>query len=264
LIEDSGSVTQTITNTKEKSKNSLELVFLGTGNAFAMANRYWGTILVNNSILLDCSPITVPHMKLLNRNLTNLEFIFITHFHGDHYLGLPFLLLDYGYLDMPKRPLHIIGPEGIRSRIEQITELSFSNLVDKLVGRVDLIFHEISKAEDLVVNDLSFRAVPMAHGNNPAFGYKLAVEGHSIAYTGDTDMGPGVLDLAKDVELLIIELSNPYQDVPGHMSLKKLKELKEKIDPSVKLALNHVGPLDGPITDIESIILPEDLEILML
>ena len=245
-------------------RSNLTLQFLGTGNAFSMDNRYWGSILVDNRIILDASPIIVPHMKMQNLDLTRLEYIFITHFHGDHFFGLPFLLLDYGYFDAPKHPLVIIGPSGLKVRIQKLTNLGFTGLLEKLEGRVELKFIEIDRAGKNKALGFQFNAEAMSHGGNKAFGYKFTLKGKTIAYTGDTDLCDGVYRLAEETDYLIIELSNPDQDVPGHMSLEKLKILREKIEPNVKIILNHLGPMKNDITKSENVIIPDDFEVIKI
>jgi ribonuclease Z len=243
--------------------SNLELVFLGTGNAFSMAQRYWGSILVNDRILLDASPIVVPHMKKLDRSLSKLEYIFITHFHADHFYGVPFLLLDYAYLVEMTHPLVIIGPTGIKNKITQATDLGFTGVLDKLKDRMEIIFFEVTGPGEYRVSGLNFNAMPMAHGNAEAYGYKLTVGGKTIGYTGDTDLCDGVFDLGDGADFLIIELSNPNDDVPGHMSLQKIQKLQEQLSPNVKIILNHAGPITGELPRNENLILPNDLDVIM-
>jgi ribonuclease BN (tRNA processing enzyme) len=244
------------------SESNVELLFLGTGNAFAMADRYWGSILVDNRILLDASPIIVPHLKRLKKDIIKIKYIFLTHFHGDHFLGLPFLLLDYGYLKAPQHPLEIVGPSGLKDKVERITEHSFPGLLSKLDSRLDIKYQEISKPGKYTTNDekLEFRAEDMKHGNSEAYGYKITINSKTISYTGDTDLCQGVINLATGSDIIIIELSNPDQEVPGHMNIEKIKKLREKIGSDIKIIFNHIGPVTNEIDDIENAFLPNDLE----
>jgi hypothetical protein len=62
-------------------------------------------------------------------------------------------------------------------------------------------------------------------------------------------------------------MSNPHQDVPGHMNLKKLKELRDSIDIDVKIILNHIGPINKSLVNLENfenLIIPKDREIVNL
>jgi ribonuclease Z len=244
------------------ASSALELVFLGTGNAFSMSGRYWGSILVNNHILLDASPVVVPHLKKLGRQLAEIEYIFITHFHADHYFGLPFLLLDYAYLTPMEHPLTIIGPKQIKKNLSNLVELGFEGLFEKLKDNLAINYIEVENRSEHSIDDLIFSAIPMSHGNAQAFGYKLRIANKTIGYTGDTDLCDGLIALANDLDILIIELSNPYDDVPGHMSLDKLKTLRKQTAPELKIILNHVGTIKKPLPKDEKLILPGDLEIL--
>jgi len=243
---------------------NLELLFLGTGNAFSMAGRYWGAILVNNRILFDCSPVVVPHMKKLERNLSELEYIFITHFHADHFFGLPFLLLDYAYLASPKHALNIIGPSNIENIITRATDLGFPGVAEKLKDKLKVNYFEIEAPGIFTVSDLKFDAIPMEHGTISAFGYKIELQGKVIGYTGDTDLCEGVYDLAEKTDILIVELSNPYDDVPGHMSMGKVQKLQERLSSKTKLILNHVGPITEPLPANPNLLMPNDLDVLRL
>ncbi len=237
-------------------------MFLGTGNAFTMAGRYWSSILVNDRILLDASPVVVPHMKKLGRELSSLQYIFLTHFHADHFLGLPFLLLDYAYLTPMEHPLTIIGPTSVKEVITRVTDLGFSGVTEKLDGRLELKYFEINEGGQFTASGMDFHAVPMSHGEAKAYAYKFELGGKRIGYTGDTGPCDGLVELGSDLDILIVELSNPHQDVPGHMSIEKIKKLQEQLSPDLKIILNHVGSIDGELPFNKNLILPKDLEIL--
>ncbi len=246
-------------NTKDLK---LELLFLGTGNAFSMANRYWSSILINDRILLDASPIVVPHMKQLERELSKLEYIFITHFHADHFFGIPFLLLDFAYLRTLDHPLTIIGPKSVEEKITNTTNLGFTGVIEKLKDRININYFELDGPGTYSANDLKFTAIPMDHGGAVAYGYKFKISGKTIGYTGDTDLCDGVLELAAGVDILIIELSNPHDDVPGHMNIQKIQKLQGQISHETKIILNHVGPITTELTKNDNLILPADLQVI--
>ena len=120
---------------------SLELTFLGTGNAFA-PTRYWSSFLVNDRYLFDAPPTLMPHLKQLGKDPGDIEVIFISHFHGDHYFGLPFLLLEFAELAPRTKDLTIVGPPGITKRVESSTNLAFANVFRKRDRGYDLHFIE--------------------------------------------------------------------------------------------------------------------------
>ena len=87
----------------------MELTFLGSSNAFAAEGRYWSSFLVNGKYLFDAPPTLLPHLKQLKTPVTDIEVIFLTHFHADHFAGLPFLFLEYVYLTKRADDLVIVG-----------------------------------------------------------------------------------------------------------------------------------------------------------
>ena len=77
-----------------------EVVFVGTGDAFGSGGRRNSAILVRDgcgSLLLDCGPTTLGGLKSLGIDPREIDAIAISHFHGDHAAGVPFLLIDYQF-----------------------------------------------------------------------------------------------------------------------------------------------------------------------
>src|SRR2546421_10843171 len=71
------------------------------------------------SLLLDAGAPLLPHMHRLGLDPGAIEAIFLTHFHGDHVLGLPPFLLHRAFVT-PERPLVLVCPPGVDERLEQL------------------------------------------------------------------------------------------------------------------------------------------------
>ncbi len=94
----------------EKAK----VTFLGTSNAVPTKSRNHTAILLsykNETILIDCGEGTQRQFKMANLSPTKLTRILITHWHGDHVLGLPGLFQTLAMNDY-KKTLKIYGPKG--------------------------------------------------------------------------------------------------------------------------------------------------------
>ena len=130
----------------------MELYFLGVGEACDAAQPNT-SILVKTAarenggrILLDCG-FTVPHAYFrLEPGADELEFLWISHFHGDHLLGTPLLLLRFWEMGR-QRPLAILGPPGIRAKVEEAAMLGYPNLLKRL--GFSLLFHELQPGKTL-------------------------------------------------------------------------------------------------------------------
>ena len=93
----------------------LSVVFLGTGGSVPTARRATACVLARvggDRILFDCGEGSQRQMQR-STGLVQLDEIYLTHYHADHYLGLPGLLKTYD-LQARERPLRIVGPRGLR------------------------------------------------------------------------------------------------------------------------------------------------------
>jgi ribonuclease BN (tRNA processing enzyme) len=244
----------------------LELTFIGTGNGFA-PTRYYSSFLLNNRWLFDASPPLVPHLKRLGKKLRDIEMIFISHFHGDHYFGLPFLLLDYAELERRTEDLTIVGPPGIQKRIEAATNLAFANVFRKRDRGYDLKFIEAKNGKSDALGDCSWLAVKLQHVPDlEAFGFRVTVGGRTLAYTGDTAMCDALVPLANGADVLVVECSC-WTETCGaiHMTPNDILALRDRITPATKIVLTHIGAGEAPQHIREAgILIAEDLQTLSL
>jgi ribonuclease Z len=140
--------------------------FAGTAGSVPTARRGLPAVLVRRGadrILFDCGEGTQRQL-LCSVGLTDLTEVFITHFHADHWLGLPGLLKTFD-LRGREKPLTVHGPPGVRE---------FLTLGQRAAGRVrfGLTLSELEPGEVLDRDGYKIAAVPVEH-RNPAFGYAL-------------------------------------------------------------------------------------------
>src|SRR5215211_8065236 len=83
-------------NHQRNTRAGLNLLFIGSSNAFAETGC-WSGFLLNDRFLFDAPPSALYGLKHAGASLDALDVILISHFHGDHFFGLPFLLLENAY-----------------------------------------------------------------------------------------------------------------------------------------------------------------------
>ena len=108
----------------------MQLRFIGCGDAFGSGGRFNTCFHVTGertNFLIDCGASSLPAMKRSNIARDEIDLIAITHFHGDHFAGLPFFLLDAQF-SRRSHPLVVAGPQGIESRLTQVMEALFEHL----------------------------------------------------------------------------------------------------------------------------------------
>lgn len=219
----------------------MEIYFLGVGEA-CDGNQPNTSILLKTApqettgrILLDCG-FSVPHQYLsLNPAEEELEILWISHFHGDHFLGTPLLLLWYWEMNRTK-PLSIIGPPGVEAKVKQAMELAYP----KLLSRFDysLTFHEMTPENQLHISDSTFTAAYNEH-SQPCLSLRLELHGKAIFYSGDGRPTPMTQSLADGCDIIIHEAYGFEDSVPGHGSINTCLDFASKAG-AKRLALVHM------------------------
>lgn len=224
----------------------MELTFLGSGNAFASEGRYWSSFLADGKYLFDAPPTLLPHLKRLKIPPTDLEVIFLTHFHADHFAGLPFLILEHVYLTQRRDDLFIVGPPGVEKRMEDFANQCYENITREAGYRRRYI--EATPGLEQQAGPLRFRALPMnhkAHGTQ-AMGYRVEIGGKTLAYTGDTMFCEEIIELAEGADVLVMDCTYTSGSGPEHMGLDDAKAIRARLSPHTTIILTHLNGV--PIT----------------
>jgi ribonuclease Z len=148
----------------------LDIVFLGTSASAPTAQRAPAALLVRrggDKLLFDCAEGTQRQLMRSTLGLPDLEEIFLTHFHADHYLGLPGMLKTFS-LRQRELPLTIYGPTGLGDLYK-----SLGRIVGKLSYPVEL--EELRPGDALERDDYRILVFPVHHGVS-AVGYAVAEE----------------------------------------------------------------------------------------
>ncbi len=237
---------------------TLELTFLGTGNAFGSApGRYWSSFLANGRYLFDAPPTVLPHLKRVGTPLTDIEVVFISHFHGDHFMGLPFLFLEYVYLTERRDDLFIVGPPGVEQKIEEFARQCYTEVTRDVGYRRRYI--EAQAGTDQYVNEIGFRAFPMNHvpGKLECFGYRVPVGGKTVAYTGDTMLCDEIFELAEGADVLVLDCTYTQGGGPEHMGIDDLPVIRKRVAPETTIILTHLGG-EPDIAGLENVLIARD------
>jgi ribonuclease BN (tRNA processing enzyme) len=221
----------------------MQLQFVGCGDALGSGGRYNTCFHVTGShvnFLIDCGASSLPALKRLAIARDDIDLILITHFHGDHFGGLPFLLLDAQFTRRT-RPLVIAGPEGIETRLTQVMEALFENS-SKTQQRFDLRVVALKPGETRAFGAVDVTPHPVVHGESggPFLAYRVEAENRVIAYSADTEWTETLIPLGRDADLFIAEAYYYDKVVKNHLSLKTLEAHLAEIRPK-RLVLTHMS-----------------------
>ena len=221
----------------------MQLQFIGCGDAFGSGGRYNTCFHVTGeavNFLIDCGASSLPAMKRLGIVSDEIDLVLITHFHGDHFGGLPFLLLDAQFTRRT-RPLIIAGPQGIETRLAQVREALFEHS-SKTEQRFELSVVALQPGERRSFGAVAVTPFSVVHGEygGPFLGYRIEAEGRTIACSGDTEWTEALIPLARDADLFVVEASTYDKVVKNHLSLTALEARLPDIRPK-RLILTHMG-----------------------
>lgn len=226
----------------KKNQTQIELLFLGSGNAFAPGRAY-GSFLVDDRILFEATPTTLPAIKELNIPLENIQYIFISHFHGDHCFGLPFIFLDHYFITKRKKPLTIIGPKGLKKLAYSLIDLAFPNTRKRYFQTFPVNFLEVSPGKEYALKTMTFKVFKMSHGKTYNLGFSLIYKKKRLFYSGDTGPGPSLLKLLQGVDIAVLEMTSIDDDYPFHLNLENILEIRKQLPPETRLILTHLPAL---------------------
>jgi ribonuclease Z len=146
----------------------LRIIFLGTGGSWPTVQRNVSSVALKRGseiLLFDCGEGTQRQFQKSNLSYMQISNIFITHFHGDHFLGLPGLFQTMQLNDREK-PLHVYGPKGMEKLTDQLLHLGYFR------PAYEIIPHELRDGEEVSFEEYSIHVLEVPH-NVPALSYCL-------------------------------------------------------------------------------------------
>ena len=221
----------------------MQLQFVGCGDAFGSGGRANTCFHVTGesvNFLIDCGASSLPALKRLGVAREAIDLVLITHFHGDHFAGLPFLLLDAQFTRRTQ-PLVIAGPQGIETKLVQLMEALFENS-SKTKQRFELSVVALRPEETRSFGAVDVTPYPVVHGESggPFLAYRVEAEGRVIAYSADTEWTETLIPLGRGADLFIAEAYYYDKVVKNHLSLKTLEAHLPAIKPK-RLVITHMS-----------------------
>ena len=221
----------------------MRVTFLGTGDAFSAGGRHLAAYLLEHpdgALLIDCGPTL---LASLNRNgllAESVDAVLISHFHGDHFAGLPFLFLHYMYIEPRSRSLKIIGPPGVEERVLLIFRAMYKDTAEEpLPFAIDFV--EMKPQDQHRVNGVRIGAFYAPHQEDPpSLGFDISVGDRRIVYSGDCGWTEDLLSHTQGADLFICECSFFETRYEMHLDYPRIAENACRFG-AKRLVLTHLG-----------------------
>ncbi len=216
--------------------------FLGSGDAFGSGGRFQTCISVRAEeahVLLDCGASTLIAMKRFSVDPSSVDAVVVSHLHGDHFGGIPFLVLD-GQFGHREKPLLIAGPPGIGERLARAMEVLFpGSSTASRAFNVHLI--ELAPRTETAVGGITVTGYEVVHPSGaPAYALRLRCEDKVIAYSGDTEWTETLVDVACAADLFICEAYFFEKTVKNHLAYATVRQHRKRLD-CRRLVLTHMS-----------------------
>ncbi len=217
--------------------------FLGSGDAFGSGGRFNTCIHVEGgglSFLVDCGASSLIAMRRFGVEPNAVRTIFVSHLHGDHFGGLPFVILDAQLVSRRTAPLTIAGPPGLRERLAQAMEVLFPGS-SRAERRFALEIVELVPGERVMLDGIAVTPFEVRHPSGaPPFALRLEAGGKVIAYSGDTEWTEALVPAAKGADLFIAEAYFFEKPVKFHLTYRTLLEHLGALRPK-RTILTHMS-----------------------
>jgi ribonuclease BN (tRNA processing enzyme) len=221
----------------------MHLQFVGCGDAFGSGGRFNTCFHVMGetaNFLIDCGASSLVALKGLGIDRDAIDTILISHFHGDHFGGIPYFILD-SHFGKRARPLTIAGPTGIEKWYLCALEAAFEHFSQiKLAFELRIV--TLPERAASTIGPLEVTPFPVVHGKSggPFYAYRIAVEDRIIAFSGDTEWTETLVEVARDADLLVVECYSYDKPIRNHLNLKTIEQNLARLA-SKKVVLTHMS-----------------------
>ncbi len=217
--------------------------FLGSGDAFGSGGRLQTCILMESggfSCLVDCGTSSLIALKRAAVDPNDVDTVLITHLHGDHFGGIPFLILD-GQFSRRSRPLLVVGPPGLTDRVAQAMEVFFPGS-SQAERKFKTAFLELADGKPTMVGPLRVTPYEVVHAcGAPPYALRVELDGRTIVYSGDTEWTDRLIPAVAGADLFISEAYFYDKPIRFHLDYATLVRHRSRLD-CKRLIVTHMAP----------------------
>jgi ribonuclease BN (tRNA processing enzyme) len=221
----------------------MQLTVVGCGDAFGAGGRLQTAFHVRtktSTFLIDCGASSLIGLRRFDLDPSAIDTVFLTHLHGDHFGGLPWLLIDALYVNRRTRPLVVAGPRGTEARLVTATEALYpGTLSSKPPFALDFVVYEEGKRHE--IGGVGVTPFEVKHSSGaPPYALRFDAGGTVLAFTGDTGWTESLVTAANGADLFITECFQYDVTMDMHLDYKMIDANYRRLGVK-RVLLTHMG-----------------------
>lgn len=207
------------------------------------------------TIAVDFGATSLQALRALGMDPASIDAVFLTHLHGDHILGLPFLVIDGMYYSPRGKTLQIHGPIRARERFELLMRAAYEDILH-LPRNFNIEINEWAPGSRVRLLGFNIVTFPADHMDPPHAPLMLRIEtpsGKIVSFSGDTTFCEALAPCADGADLLVSECTGLHPPMGRHSTWRDWKSNIHKIR-AKRIVLSHLG---APVREASQSLLKE-------
>jgi len=221
----------------------MEVQILGSGTPLAEGGRMQSAFLIGvgtRRIMVDCGMTALVGLARARVDSTELSAVLISHLHGDHFGGLPLLLLERAARRV-RQPLIVAGPEGTAEAVQAALEVLRWPRAWAYAHDTSVEFVVLRERERAYMADFEVRAFGVPHypGTAP-LALRIEKDGQVVGYSGDSGWSETLVEVADGADLFICNVLEFDEPDPLFLDYRTFRERRDRFA-ARRIILTHLG-----------------------
>ena len=209
---------------------------LGSGNAFLPSGRHHSFLCIDRHIIVDAPPTALASLRRVGISPSDIDTILITHTHGDHVFGFPFLLLERKYISdrEGEKTLTVAANTGVKEQLEHLCHLAYPGSLEESLQKINWV--KIPELENWEFETFEVKHDPEVDPHGWMLTHK---DGYSILHSGDSGPCDELWNRVGKCKLAVVEMGVPqWVATEFHHKPMDIQKLAEE-NPQTTLLITH-------------------------
>ena len=230
---------------------TMRLTILGSGDAFCSGGRANACVRIDatrSCLVMEFGATSLQAWKKAGFSSNEIDAVVISHLHGDHFGGLPFLLLDCQFSAGRRRALRLYGPRGLRARLEMAMEAFFPGS-SAIHWNFPWDVTELYPGKVQSAAGFQISCLEVIHPSGaPALGLRIARGDKLLAFSGDSSWTPALVEIAHQADLFLCECFSGGDIIVNHLNWDTIKDHLPQLR-ARKIVLTHMNDAAYALVD---------------